>query len=120
MECSQELSAELLQDWSKLKGSWGPEGFVVPCFVFPRGEKELHLFLFVSASQFSYGLVIYCRFVSDGSATVKLFFSESPLAPIKSTSVPRLKLLAALIGVRALKFVQKQLHWKKSACLCLE
>ena len=37
------------------------------------------------------------------------FFSKTRLAPNKPITIPRLELLAALIGTRCLKFVQKEL-----------
>ena len=39
-----------------------------------------------------------------------LIFSKTVLAPIQNGSIPRLELMGVLIGVRALKFVEKQLN----------
>ena len=61
---------------------------------------------------------------SQGNYKVDLIFSKTRLAPIQIT-IPRLELLGVLIGVRALKFVEKELHlpvnskvlWTDSQCV---
>ena len=56
---------------------------------------------------------------------VDLLFSKTRLAPNKEISIPRLELLAAVIGTRCIRFVQKELKldicskhtWLDSQCV---
>ena len=61
---------------------------------------------FCDASTKAYASVIYL----SSDAGVNLLFSKARVAPIKKLGTPRLELLAVLIGVRMLNFVQEQLR----------
>ena len=53
--------------------------------------------------------VIYLHQSFSGSCKVDLIFSKTRLAP-QNMTIPRLELMAVLIGVRVLKFVTSELH----------
>lgn len=56
---------------------------------------------FVDASEEAYGVVVYTRFsYRDGSVTTNIVAAKSKVAPSVATSIPRLELMAAVIGVR--------------------
>ena len=60
---------------------------------------ELHVFC--DASEKAYGSCIYLRCVNqDGEISSSLLCSKSRLSPLKSCSIPRLELQAAVLGVR--------------------
>lgn len=74
----------------------------------------------------SYRLLCFCDASAKAFATaVYLVFSKTRLAPTKTISMPRLELLAALIGVRSINFVESQLKltisekilWTDSQCV---
>ena len=75
---------------------------------------------FCDASAKSYAAAVYLRVVSQGLVQVNLVFSNIRLAPCdikrkrktksKQLSLPRLELLAVLIGTRATNFVIKELR----------
>ena len=50
----------------------------------------------------------------EGKTDVNLLFSKSRIAPTQKMSIPRLELLALLIGMRSLEFVSKELKLKNS------
>lgn len=90
------------------------------------GEKTYDLICFSDASVQAYSTCIYLRISDSVSYQVNLLFAKSRLAPTnKELSIPRLELLAVLIGVRGLEYVRKQLKlnisnvilWTDSKCV---
>ena len=69
------------------------------------GSKDAQLICFCDASTKAYAAATYLKTTIDGTSKVNVIFSKSRIAPKKSMSIPRLELLALLIGVRSLKFV---------------
>ncbi|GBP62950.1 hypothetical protein EVAR_95905_1 [Eumeta japonica] len=62
-------------------------------------KRELHTF--VDASEHTYAASTYWRTTAaDGSINVSLVMAKARVAPLKITSVPRLELQAAVMGVR--------------------
>ena len=62
-------------------------------------SETLHTF--VDASQDAYGAVVYSRVVYEsGSVSTGLVAAKSRVAPLTTTSIPRLELLAAVLGLR--------------------
>lgn len=84
---------------------------ITRCISIPNIEtKKTSLVCFSDASNKAYASVIFVV-QSDGIVkTSELIFSKSRLAPIKKLTIPKLELLAVLIGVRCLKFVDDQLR----------
>ena len=94
------------------------------------GNKEAELLCFCDASSKAYGTTIYLQCQENSQAITNLIFSKSRVAPLKETSLPRLELLAVLIGTRSINFTQSLqlkihrktlwtdsqyvLHWLKS------
>ena len=70
----------------------------VPRFI---GNSNYQLLCFCDASAKAYASVIYL----SSDAGVNLLISKARIAPIKKLGIPRLELLAILIGVRMLNFV---------------
>ena len=63
--------------------------------------EELSIHTFSDASENAYTAVVYARHVyENGNITARLIMSKSRLAPLKASSIPRLELLDALIGLR--------------------
>ena len=63
---------------------------------------------FCDASKHAYAGVVYLYQKIGKTCKVDLVFSKLRLAPNKAVSIPRLELLAALIGTRAIQFVADQ------------
>ena len=63
------------------------------------GHVSLHTF--VDASEAAYGAVVYARCVyQDGTISTNIVAAKTRVAPNTSTSIPRLELMGAVIGVR--------------------
>lgn len=67
-------------------------------------EREIEavtLHTFVDTSEEAYGAVVYARFsYRDGSVSTNIVAAKTRVAPSVATSIPRLELMAAVIGVR--------------------
>ena len=79
--------------------------------VIPRqvGKRHGELICFCDASKDCYATAIYLKTEINGKSCVNLIFSKSRIAPKKIMSIPRLELMAVVIGARSLKFVAKEL-----------
>ncbi|MEW8544133.1 MAG: DUF1759 domain-containing protein, partial [Candidatus Thiodiazotropha sp.] len=90
-----------------------------------KTKTSFQLLVFCDASKFAYAAAVYLRQKAGDSCISRLVFSKTRLAPNKTISIPRLELLAALIGVRCIRFVQRELHlqveqkhiWLDSQCV---
>lgn len=65
-------------------------------------ETEVHTF--VDASKDAFSAAVYFKVISDSGINCSLITSKSRVSPLKSLSIPRLELQAAVIGSRLSKF----------------
>ena len=79
-----------------------------------RYKTQLHIFC--DSSQQAYGAVAYLRGLSadDGIHTAFLM-AKTRVAPLKTTTLPRLELLAALLGAKLFQFLNKTLELVNSS-----
>ncbi|KHJ41060.1 hypothetical protein D918_08836 [Trichuris suis] len=74
----------------------------------PHGSREeIELHVFCDASSAAYGAAIYVK-VDDGALKPHLVMANARLASVKSVSLPRLELLARLVGAQPLTYVKEQ------------
>ena len=94
-----------LHDLGKISDCW-----VSRCMTGPgvlHETAQLHIFCDASLTAFS--AVAYLRFdKEDGSKHVALMMAKSRIAPLKTMTVPRLELQAALLGTRLAKFIKDE------------
>jgi len=73
------------------------------------GKMTLHTF--VDASQEAYGCVIYSRTAyADKTTSVRIVIAKSRVAPLRQVSIPRLELLAAVLGMQVTESVSNVLE----------
>ncbi|UYV79914.1 hypothetical protein LAZ67_18001034 [Cordylochernes scorpioides] len=75
--------------------------------IFPT---EVHIFC--DASQIGYGAVAYLRSETGRENTLTLIWSKVRLAPMKSITIPRLELMAMVLGARLANAIQAALKRK--------
>ena len=71
------------------------------CLKLTKSMTSERLHVFVDASQEAYGSVVYlqCSY-EDQTSSVRFVTSKSRVAPLKAVSIPRLELMAAVLGSR--------------------
>ena len=67
-----------------------------------NGNFQVHVFC--DASEKAYGAALYIRLIEGDKTLTRLACSKNRLAPVKRTTLPRLELLAALVGTRLLHY----------------
>lgn len=72
-------------------------------------DSYLELHSFSDASEHSYGCCIYLRCVSKSGVYSSLIYAKHRLAPIKSTTIPRLELQAAVLSAKVSSVVRSEL-----------
>ncbi|GFW74553.1 uncharacterized protein TNCV_2414521 [Trichonephila clavipes] len=109
-----ELPSERAKEWHRFLEDFNSVRSICigRCIVHPQATRvELHGF--ADASEKCYGAVIYCRSQTpDGATTVKLVTSKSRVAPVKSVTMPRLELCAAVLLAKLMKRVETALQMK--------
>ena len=81
---------------------------LTPRLYFPPSQTGTHidnLFVFADASTKAYGAIVY---LNSGNH-ISLVMSKSCVAPVKSVTLPKLELMAAVMGTRSAKFIQSSL-----------
>ena len=111
----EPLSEPQIKDWHVLQSDLKHmENIKIPRYlgVNSENQKLLELHVFTDASRKAYGLAAYVLIPLKKSTLV---FSKTRLAPIKKIlTLPRLELMALLLGVRAAKYLQQEapFHFK--------
>ncbi|GFS58718.1 uncharacterized protein TNCV_4518521 [Trichonephila clavipes] len=109
-----ELPSERAKEWHRFLEDFNSVRSICigRCIVHPQATRvELHGF--ADASEKCYGAVLYCRSQSpDVATTVKLVTSKSRVAPVKSVTIPRLELCAAVLLAKLMKRVETALQMK--------
>uniref|UniRef100_A0A1I7VP95 Reverse transcriptase domain-containing protein n=1 Tax=Loa loa TaxID=7209 RepID=A0A1I7VP95_LOALO len=104
------------EQWKTLISEWPKVVKEIPRFI-TKNTKSMELHIFTDASKLAYSAAVYIRYIDEESKITKsyLLYAKSRIAPIKDISIPKLELLAILIGVRAGRFVLNQL-WCREKC----
>ena len=111
------ISETQKQNWEKWKKSMGN----IPDFKIPRSfsvslsgpVKTVEMHVFSDASEVGYGACVYVKFFDeDGNISVSLVLGKSRLVPLKRQTLPRLELMAAVLGSQLGMCVKKELDFK--------
>ena len=105
----ESVPQALHTEWLKFKCSLADvENIKIPRKVLGEGQETIQIHGFADASERAYGCCIYLKHGTN-RVTVRLLCAKSKVAPIKSTTIPRLELCAALMLARMVKKVMNSL-----------
>ncbi|XP_017466469.1 PREDICTED: uncharacterized protein LOC108359228 [Rhagoletis zephyria] len=79
------------------------------CYRFASCSNRVELHVFVDASIAAYSAVAFLRSEFNGEFHCSLVASKTRVAPLKPISVPRLELMAAILGLRLAIFIKGEL-----------
>uniref|UniRef100_A0A1I7YD14 RT_RNaseH_2 domain-containing protein n=1 Tax=Steinernema glaseri TaxID=37863 RepID=A0A1I7YD14_9BILA len=74
------------------------------------GPLSFQLHTFVDASAIAYSAIVYVRIEAESGVEMVPIFAKSRVGPIPNITIPRMELIAFVTGVRATKFVLKELN----------
>ena len=74
-----------------------------------KPESGIQLHVFADASEAGYGAVAYTRVKIAGEYQCRLLMSKARVAPLKTVTIPRLELNAAVLAVRISKAIVKEM-----------
>ncbi len=100
-----ELAELLLLNNLSVQRSFQPEGFEV--------LKSIELHHFSDASTSEYGQCSYLRMVNnEGKVHCSFVMGKARVSPLKSVTIPRLELTAALVSVKVSNMLHRELNYE--------
>ena len=113
-EWDKPISAEVKDKWNDVCKDLREASLVhVPRYVGTVPDSKVTLCCFVDASPKAYSTAVYLRAETDSQVYLHLVFASNLLSPKKTVSIPRLELMSALIGTRAVKFLKLELRLRE-------
>lgn len=129
LDWDDAISVEDVKEWLSIRSDLSnlPEYEIKRCITMNNNDSDVrnYLLCFCDASTYAFATVVYLlQQNNESESKANFLFSKTRLAPLKKMSVPRLELMAVLIGTRCLKFVKSQLKipihglylWSDSQC----
>ncbi|XP_042900642.1 uncharacterized protein [Parasteatoda tepidariorum] len=110
LKWDEDLPSDLVKKWKK----WCSEIADLDNYVIIERKlcstadiSDVSLHIFVDASPKAYGAVAYLRYTPiEGHIEVKFIISKCKVAPLKTLTLARLELMAALVGARLGKYLR--------------
>lgn len=117
----EKIPEDFFARWSKIYSQLSNlNGLRVPRWLGLGSEtNKVEIHGFADASNFAYAAVVYLKVTSSlGKTTVTLLAGKSKVAPLKTISIPRLELCAALLLARLVEFVHTSQGFETFSCHC--
>ena len=109
----EPIPSDQTEDWEQINNDWSGQVITIPRRVLTNEAEVNQFHIFVDASKDVYACCVYLRCHSKPGNIANIIYSKNRLRPRKTAvTIPRLELLAILIGVRAYLFVKNQIDIK--------
>ncbi|XP_039302131.1 uncharacterized protein LOC113005359 [Solenopsis invicta] len=121
VDWDDEVPTDIAKQWEFVQSSLLElDDFHLPRWIQKGSDTvDCEIHGFSDASNYAYAAAIYIRLTSrSGNITTALLVGKSKVAPIKTLTVPRLELSAAVLMSRLMKFVIDALHVSSAPCFC--
>ncbi|XP_055633089.1 uncharacterized protein LOC129773502 [Toxorhynchites rutilus septentrionalis] len=108
----ERIPDELVSQWERwLTLLQQLEQIQIPRSYFPGSSSEIYrsleLHIFVDASEEAFAAVAYFRIIEQQTVRCVLVSAKTKVAPLKPISIPRLELMAAVLGVKLAKSIEE-------------
>uniref|UniRef100_A0A914C7C2 Integrase catalytic domain-containing protein n=1 Tax=Acrobeloides nanus TaxID=290746 RepID=A0A914C7C2_9BILA len=125
LEWDDKFDQQIEAEWIKIASKFESMALKFPRKIHSFTQPSYELHCFVDGSKNLYGTCVYLRIIENGRIETKLIFAKSRLRPKRKMTIPRMELVACLIGVRASNFVSEQIQlkfegqyiWSDSKCI---
>ncbi|XP_076660431.1 uncharacterized protein LOC143363785 [Halictus rubicundus] len=116
----EPIPDRLRHEWQTYLGNLpGLEAIQIPRPIASGSVRRRSLHGFADASSTAYAAAVYIRSVlQDGRVEIELLLAKSRVAPVKTISVPRLELSAALLLASLVAFVRSSLRYEQCDTHC--
>uniref|UniRef100_A0A1I7X800 Integrase catalytic domain-containing protein n=1 Tax=Heterorhabditis bacteriophora TaxID=37862 RepID=A0A1I7X800_HETBA len=120
----EKITTELFDEWSNISKYWNNNIISLRRSIKIPDDSNIQLHCFVDASGHTYGAVTYLRINHNNKVTTDILFTKNRLCPIQGMTIPKLELMALLVGSRMVRFLHEQLDitisetyiWSDSSC----
>ncbi|KAH7712587.1 Pao retrotransposon peptidase family protein [Aphelenchoides avenae] len=109
----EPLPATLSELWEEATKDFEATTIEIPRRIAPSKIDWLEVHIYVDASKEAYGFATYLRVPGDGYFTTSLVFSRVKVKPLKDAekmTIPRMELMAFLLGTRQAQFMAETLE----------
>ena len=109
----EDISDHLYKRWKHwLSLIESAKTIVINRCIMDKQSRRFELHVFVDASEYAFCATIYVRGIDklNNTTSVRLLSAKSRVAPIRKLSIPRLELMAAILGTRLAETIHKELR----------
>ena len=114
LDWDDKIPDDLASKWCQwVKALQNISSLKIPRCVKPAVFDDAHIEIhnFSDASEKALGICSYLRCINkDGKIHTALLYSKSRVAPLKTTSIPRLELQAALLAAKCDSMIREEMH----------
>ncbi len=118
LDWDEQLTKDLLQEWAEWRSSLDALSLLyIPRTFFRNAissDAGKELCTFMDTSEIAIAAVTYLKTFDENGKTLdaSFFMGETKVAPIHATTIPRLELCAAVLGVELFEFIRRELYLK--------